>query len=1470
MDQFFSTSIPSTLCVKGFSADTKVTKFVGSQSNLFATNILSGKLSSKTHAEHVKLLNNLNFIVKPGELCLVLGRPKQSNTLILQKVSQHNEEDRHTILRSNVTSYNQLVFSEEMDHHFPFLSVEKTLRFAMNCKIRDPSINKQAFIEELLQLFEMPHTLKTRVGNDYVRGISGGERRRISIIEALIANGSINCLDNSTRGLDSSTALNFVSTLSKLAKTYDKIFMLTLYQGSQGLYDEFDKVLILYNGYQIYFGDSNKVESYFATYGYAKKNERLSTMEFIDLIIDDSIRFEDKWEVIDPDFKGHIPKTPVEFAEIWLDSEEFASLNRELNHHTTGVQTTDLIRKEKYTQHRYRQFIDCFNRNFSNSLFNTSFIISTLASQVLLAIFSGTLFLNLKMDTLGTFAKGGLAFFILMFYTFVSMSEVSKNFGNTLMTTKQSRHLIFYSPVIETFTSIFTDIPFKLIGILLFVVITYFLSGLVKDAAHFIAFYIFATLGMLSVSQLYHVVAKLAPNLDIANSLSGLFLLWLAMYASYVIPLDQMHPWFKWMAYINPLKYAFESMLLVQLHNVELSCSEADYVIGGSESDWSSGLVNKTIDGICDYTGLRLNYEDLLDEVTTQAGILGDDYLASAFGYFYDEVWRNLGILILFWVFFIGLELLGTGLISTFKSNKITTRAPSLIIYKSKNKYGIETGSGAGGDYSALDEESLLGRGLADEGEFNFQRGGEAYNKPQSHNAPFKWQNVVYTIDNGRVLLNNIDGIVKEGELTALMGSSGAGKTTLLNVLSNRYNSGYVNGFVSMKNQMGYVEQQDLLMGELTVREILVNTALLRRSSDIPDVEKVQYAEKIIKLLELEEYADSQVGYFDNENLTGLTLEQRKKVSLGMELVAKPEVLFVDEITSGLDNQASFKIIKLLKNLTDKEGFIILCTIHQPSISVFEQFDKVCLLAKGGHQVYFGWIDKIVPYFESQCDLKCGGSDNIADYIIDVLVSSNVDWKSIWKSSKNCAELSIELNRIDELHQGSNTDDLGDPFADPQSIQLSTFGSMPSPAPFIQASYNTQFKIILKRSILELIRNKRYIKSKIMLFLVAGLYIGFTFWKISLHSLSSLQLIIFAVFMVLCISSPLIHQIQDRCKMSKELFEFRELKTNTFHWTILPITQFILETPIAIFGSTLSFCCFYFCWGVNSEPWRVFQFWFTYSITFQVYALSFGLFVLYCSPNHLVVGVLDSLLFAVMFVFCGVLQPYYLMPTFWRTIAYYSSPFTYYLNNLVSIMLHDQKLECNYNVGEDNIMDSYDGENVIVSGFEYLPMYAPLGETCDEYLGPWEKASGGYHLNSTEADETIASNLNNFAKSYNLNATQVSEITDDIQSNPQLCLYCKYKTGDEFLKTMNLSYHNIWRDYALFWMFIVLNLILLVAGYWMYVNPMFKRMLNPIKGFFGMIRSLFKSAKISATEGLKRKNSSKYSELGDVHYRTAL
>jgi ABC-type multidrug transport system ATPase subunit len=229
-------------------------------------------------------------------------------------------------------------------------------------------------------------------------------------------------------------------------------------------------------------------------------------------------------------------------------------------------------------------------------------------------------------------------------------------------------------------------------------------------------------------------------------------------------------------------------------------------------------------------------------------------------------------------------------------------------------------------------------------------------------------------VDDKLVLLKGVSGAFRPGVLTALMGVSGAGKTTLMDVLAGRKTGGYIEGSVTIsgypKKQetfariSGYCEQNDIHSPHVTVYESLVYSAWLRLPPDVDTETRKMFVDQVMDLVELNPLRQAIVGL---PGVSGLSTEQRKRLTIAVELVANPSIIFMDEPTSGLDARAAAIVMRTVRNTVDT-GRTVVCTIHQPSIDIFEAFDELFLMKRGGEEIYVGPLGHhsihLVNYFE--------------------------------------------------------------------------------------------------------------------------------------------------------------------------------------------------------------------------------------------------------------------------------------------------------------------------------------------------------------------------------------------------------------------------------------------------------------------------------------------------------------------------
>ncbi|RRT32361.1 hypothetical protein B296_00058960 [Ensete ventricosum] len=240
-----------------------------------------------------------------------------------------------------------------------------------------------------------------------------------------------------------------------------------------------------------------------------------------------------------------------------------------------------------------------------------------------------------------------------------------------------------------------------------------------------------------------------------------------------------------------------------------------------------------------------------------------------------------------------------------------------------------------------------------------------------------------------KTILNGITGVVCPGEMLAMLGPSGSGKTTLLTALGGRL-GGKLSGKITynghpfsgaIKRRTGFVAQDDVLYPHLTVTETLTFTALLRLPGTLTRAEKAHQAQQVISELGLTRVAHSMIG--GARGVRGVSGGERKRVSIGLELLVDPSLLLLDEPTSGLDSTTAARIVGTLKRLAAEKGRTVVTTIHQPSSRLYRMFDKLVLLSEGS-AIYYGRAAAAVDYFAMVGFASPIDGVNPADLLLDL------------------------------------------------------------------------------------------------------------------------------------------------------------------------------------------------------------------------------------------------------------------------------------------------------------------------------------------------------------------------------------------------------------------------------------------------------------------------------------------------------
>ncbi|PGH03704.1 hypothetical protein AJ79_07286 [Helicocarpus griseus UAMH5409] len=1234
------------------------------------------------------LIHDFSGVVRSGEIMLVLGRPGAGCSTFLRTIANHHSSflgvtgslDYSGVKPEDMAKRfrGEVAYVPEEDIHFPTLTVRQTLEFALESKTPKRLKHKIPEILEIYgRVFGISHVMDTLVGNAYIRGVSGGERKRLSIIESLATDPAVAAWDNSTRGLDAAAAVDYARSLRIMTDTCGKATIVTLYQASDAVYNFADKVMIIDEGRMLYQGPANKAKSYFENLGY-KCHPRQTITDFLTGITSPETRsFREGYE-------SRTPKGAIELEKAFRQSEEFKAVQRDIqnyeselsrNHQAETHQSNDsehtlgdfkaaaqrkksrfVSAKSVYNTSIVKQIMLCTKRQWWLLKGYPSHLYMKIASSIVLALLIASLFYDLPETTEGAFSRGGFLFYTALTPAWIQLAELEDSVQGRDIISRQKR-FAFVRPSAVAFARTLFDFVTVFAMTVVFAIITYFLAGLKMDTSQFRLFAAFS-------------------NFEVALRYCGVIFLIAITYSGYLLPLNRLIsqvPWVGWIAYTTPVLYTYEACMASEFHNLELVCDPASTIPSGP------------------------NYTDSLYQACVGAGsvpgqltISGDAYLANKYGFYYNNVWRNFGILLLFTIAFTAINACLCEVIEWDDGSG------GAVSYSKKKRRQRNSGA-------VQDEESRTSEGVpkAPPETTKVGPGGNVTERLAKTQSAFAWRKLKYTIQQGkseRVLLNDASGYCKPGELTALVGSSGAGKSTLLTVLTQRQQTGTLTGDlmidgqtpdVTFRRRIGYCQQMDIQDNTSTVREAFEFSALLRQGTHVPRSEKLAYVDTVLHTLELMELQDAVIG--------SLPLEQKRRTTIGVELCAKPtHLLFLDEPTSGLDSEGAFSIVVLLRKLADA-GLAIVCTIHQASHQQIEVFDRVLALNPGGNVYYFG---EVGPSGKAICDyfgrygIPIEDGKNVADLLIEVGVGATkvkdqeMNWNEVWKKSSEASKVQDE---VDIICSSKGEGDAIDKNNDNTEYASSTW---------------EQIVQLTKRTSRQYWRHSEYSYSKLYASVVHSLLNGLTYLQIG-NSETDMQSRAFSCFLILMLVPEFVNGTSMKFIANRDMWQEREYPSRIYGWFSFTTAQVLSEIPYAFVGGVVFYVIFYYCVGLPLGDPAGYTF--LMVVFFHLFCTSWGQWIAAMSTDATMAANLMPFFLIMCELFNGVLQPQAEMNVFWAYTMYYIAPFTYWIGGILAMVMKGAQVTCDAN--------------------ELITFHAPPNETCAQYAGSWLASSQGYLAN---------------------------------------------------------------------------------------------------------------------------------------------
>ncbi|KAK7391459.1 hypothetical protein VNO78_19875 [Psophocarpus tetragonolobus] len=1028
----------------------------------------------------IKILQDVSGIVRPARLTLLLGPPRAGKTTLLKALAGKLDKDLRVSGRvtycghelSEFVPQRTCAYISQHNLHHGEMTVRETLDFSGRCLgvgtrhellvelIRrekqaglkpDPEIDafmKATAVEGqetslitdyVLKVLGLEICANTSVGDEMRRGISGGEKKRLTTGEMLVGPAKVFLMDEISTGLDSSTTFQIVKFLRQLVRVMDVTMIISLLQPPPETFNLFDDIILLSEGHIVYQGPRENVLNFFESVGF-KCPERKGIADFLQEVTSRKDQ-EQYWFAREKPYRYiSVPEFLDHFHNFGIGQQ----LSQELQvpYDRTKTHPAALV-KEKYGISKLELFKACFAREWL-LMKRSAFIYIFKTTQItIMSLITMTVFFRTQMRS-GHLEDGrkyyGALFFSLTNIMFNGMAELAMTILRLPVFFKQ-RDSLFYPAWAFALPIWIFRIPLSFLESGLWVVLTYYTVGYAPTASRFfrqlLAFVCVHQMGM----TLFRFIAAVGRTLVVANTLGFFVLLLVYVLGGFIIAKDNLAPWMKWGYYTSPMMYGQNAIAINEF----------------LDERWSAPNIDQRIP------------EPTVGKVLLKVrSMYTEDYW----------YWICIGALIGFSLIFNICFIIALTYLNPYGDSKS-------IILEEENEKGTTEESSASTDKS-FESTATTKRGMV----LTFKPLSLVFDHVNYY-VYMPTEMKKHGVEESQLqLLRDVSGAFRPGVLTALVGVTGAGKTTLMDVLAGRKTGGYIEGSISIsgypKKQAtfarisGYCEQNDIHSPNITVYESILFSAWLRLGGEVKKEIRKMFVEEVMNLVELHPVRNFLVGL---PGINGLSTEQRKRLTIAVELVANPSIIFMDEPTSGLDARAAAIVMRTVRNTADT-GRTIVCTIHQPSIDLFEAFDELLLMKRGGQIIYNGPLgeqsQKLIEYFEAIPGVpRIKDGYNPATWVLEIsspAVESQlrVDFAELYTKSELYQKNQELIKELSTPLEGTNDLDF------PSKYSL---------------SFITQCKACIWKQHLSYWRNPQYNGIRFFLSITIGVVFGLIFWK---------------------------------------------------------------------------------------------------------------------------------------------------------------------------------------------------------------------------------------------------------------------------------------------------------------------------------------------------------------------------------------
>lgn len=1190
-------------------------------------------LHSTSSVQHKTILRDVSMHVKPRAFTLVLGRPGSGKSTLLKALGGQLptavdvdgtitfDGIQQKDLPPNFPHF--IGYVGQQDDHFATLTVKETFQFSYEFAGGDSNADEGSSLQltpdQVIDSLGLSHCQDTILGDAVLRGVSGGERKRVTLGEGLLGRQRVLLLDEISTGLDAATTLDIITLLKqKFVLEQGRTVVVSLLQPAPEVFELFDNVLVLNDGEMLYNGPREAVVDHFAKLGLQCPQDRPVADFLLDIGTSHQAQYENDANGTRPTTKpGHAPQTLQlqELAEAFRHSEVYIDMMKGMADRLaltpssvetqTPPKSLQLMRESPlFAQSFWRNTLSLTRRQLLIVSRNTAFLRARVVMSIFMGLIYGSVFYQVNPTKIQLVL--GMCFQAVIFLLVGQTAQIITFVDARVVLAKQRRAQLTRSSS-YVLACCAGQLPAALLETIVFGSLLYWLGGLEFDvssssslavAGRYFVFEGLLFLTLLASIAWFFVVAAVSADRNVGFPVAMASIIAFNLFAGFVVPKDQFPDWLIWGYWINPLAWALRALVV---------------------NSYGSPLLEN-----CTYAGV--DYCELSSDVESA----GEYYLAR-FSVPDAQAWIPLAaVYLLFaYAFFMILAWVLLERMSRHHGERAssTTETPPKDVDALDGGYTLAlTPRGENTDCSLNISTTATVTPVT----LSFQ--DLWYSVPsQSTAADSTPDSKGSQID----LLKGVSGYAMPGTMTALMGSSGAGKTTLLDVLAGRKSSGSVRGRILLNGELasklairrctGYCEQLDLHSDGSTIREALLFSALLRQESTVPEHEKRVVVDDCLEMLELQDISDQLIRGRSNEEL--------KRISIGVELAARNSVLFLDEPTSGLDAQAAANVMRTVRRAVDQSQITVVCTIHQPSASVFELFDKLLLLQLGGEAVYFGDsdVDVLRTYFGALPGAKPLPEDyNPASWILECVGAG------VTRSSDQGAEFVRHF--LSSQHYSTLSKALGNHVLQKDDMVPLNFSSKRA------ASSWTQMRLLIARFRMLYWRTPSYSLVRVVLALTLGLIIGALFSGADFTSYQGVSAGMGGVFLslaftgIVAINSLLPLAVQDRAAFYRE----RMAQSYNALWYFIGGT--LAEIPYVAVSSliftVLSFTIMGFTdggdasWGVAT----IAAYWFVMAL-FTLQQVYLGQFLAYALPDVELASLLGTVVSNLFLLFAGFNPP---------------------------------------------------------------------------------------------------------------------------------------------------------------------------------------------------------------------------------------